>query len=55
MIIYLFTAIGFPPGGSGRKLLQKQERGSYIQKEKKIHKAIQKHRIHKIENKHTKQ
>ena len=37
------------------KLEQKQERDSYIQKEKQCTKQYKKQRMHKIENKHTKQ
>jgi hypothetical protein len=34
MIWYLFTATGFPPGDMVGRLVQRQERDSYIQKQK---------------------
>ena len=56
MTRYLFTAIGFPAGGSGRlpgrKIVNRQ-----LYTKGEIHKnttTIQKRRIHKIEKKHTK-
>jgi hypothetical protein len=45
-MIYLFTAIGFPPGKSGRYT---NIVDSYIQKVRQYTNNI-KHRIHKIEN-----
>jgi len=48
-MIYLFTAIGFPPGGSGRYTCTKI--GKRIHKRGKInkkYKKYKKHRIHKI-------
>jgi len=47
MIWYLFTAVGFPPSG-------RRETATYT-KEETTHKTIEEHRIHKIENKNTKQ
>ena len=56
-MIYLFTAIGFPPGGSGRKtctkIVNRQHKGEIIQK--KIQKQYKQQRIHKIGNKNRKQ
>ena len=52
MILYLFTAIGFPPGGSGQQTCIKIGNRT---KGETLHKTIQKYRIHKIENKNTKQ
>jgi hypothetical protein len=53
----LFTAAGFPHGGSGRQTCAKiGNRQLYTEGEaihKTEHKTIQKHRIHKIENKIT--
>jgi hypothetical protein len=49
-MIYLFTSIEFPPGGSGVG-----KRQQLYTKGETINNAIQKHRIHKIENQNTKQ
>jgi hypothetical protein len=46
--MYLFTAIGFPPGGSGRLNCAEITDST---KWDTIHKTLQKHGIHKIENK----
>jgi len=53
VIWYLFTAVGFPPVAVVGKLVQKWERNNT--KRERVHKTIQKHKIHKIENKNTKQ
>jgi len=55
-MIYLFTVIGFPPGGSGRETCTKignrqHKRRNNTQKMQKQHKQ---QRIHKIENKNRK-
>ena len=53
-IWYLFTAIVFPPSGSGRYSCTKIEKRQLYTEGETTHKTIQKHRIHKIENKYTK-
>jgi hypothetical protein len=50
-MIYLFTTIGCPPGGSGRWTCTGIGH-SYIQREKQNTKTIPKRRIHKIKKKH---
>jgi len=55
MIWYLLIAVSFPPGGSGRKTCAKIGKRQIYTKRETIHKILQKHRIHKIENKYTKQ
>jgi hypothetical protein len=47
-MVYLFTAIEFPPGGGGKET----DRQLYTKGET-INNTIQKHKIHKIENKKT--
>ena len=39
--IYLYTAVGFPPGGSGSETCAKEERDNYIQKEKQYTRQYQ--------------
>ena len=53
-MIYLFTAIGFPPGGSVRKTCTKVGQRQLYTKTQRIQKTMKKHRIHKIKI-HTKQ
>jgi len=48
----IITAVGFPPGGSGRYTYIKIGKRT---KGETIHKTTKKHRIHKIQNKNTKQ
>jgi len=56
-MIYLFTAIRFPPDGSGQytctKIGRRQHKWRNNTQNNK--KTIQKHRIHTIEHKNTKQ
>jgi hypothetical protein len=52
--IYLLQ-LGFHTAAVVGKLVQKQERDSYVQKTETIHKTTQKHKMHKIGNKYTKQ
>jgi len=47
-MIYLFTAIGFPPGGIGRKTSTKVGQIQLYTKGETIQKTMRKHRIHKI-------
>jgi hypothetical protein len=51
----IFTAIGFPAGGSGQETCKKIGKTQQYTKGEIILKRIQKHRIHKIENQHKKQ
>jgi hypothetical protein len=53
MIRYSFTAIGFSPGGSGRSTCTKIGKRQLHTKGETTHKTIQKHRMHKTENKYT--
>jgi hypothetical protein len=46
----LFTAIGFPPGGSGQYTGTKIGKKQLYTNREKLHKTIQEQRIHKIEN-----
>jgi len=52
---YLFTAVGFPPGVSGRQTCTKIRKKQLYTKVETIQKTIQKRSIHKMENKPTKQ
>jgi len=55
-MIHLFTAIEFPPRGSGRQSFKnRKETAIYERRNNKQYNTIQKHRLHKIENKITKQ
>ena len=51
----IFTPIGFPPGGSGRQTCTKLGKRQLYTKGETVHKTIQKHKIHKTENKNTNQ
>jgi hypothetical protein len=55
MICYLFTAVGFPPGGSRRETCTEIRDRQLCTKRETIHKTIQNHKTHKIGNKSTKQ
>jgi len=48
------TAIVFPPGGNGRKIGEQIKKGQLYTEGDTMYKTIQKHRIHKIENKQNK-
>jgi len=50
-MIHLFTAIGFSPGGNGRKTCTKVGQRQLYTKAETIQKTIRKHRIHKIKKK----
>jgi len=54
-MMILFNAIGFLPGVQWSVDLFKNRKEPAIYKGETIHKTTQKHRIHKIENKFTKQ
>jgi hypothetical protein len=54
-MIYLFTAIRFPPVSSGRYTSTKNSKWAAINRRRKLHKTIQKHGINNIENKYTMQ
>ena len=53
MIRYLFTAIWFPLGSSGRKTCTKIRKRQLCTKRETVYKTIHKHRINEIENKYT--
>ena len=53
MIWYLFTAVGFLPGGTVRWTCTKIGKRQLYTEGDTIHKTVPKHRIHKMENKHT--
>jgi hypothetical protein len=57
MIRYIFTAIGFQPGGNGRQTGTRVGKRQHTKRNNTQQNTttIQKHRIHKIENKNTKQ
>ena len=54
MIWYLFTAIGFPPGGSGRLTCVKVGKGQIYRKGEAVHKPVQKRENTNMGNKHGK-
>jgi hypothetical protein len=55
MMWYLFSAVGFPLGGIGQETCTKIGKRQLCTKGETVHKTLQKHIIHKIENKCTKQ
>jgi hypothetical protein len=53
--IYILTAIGFSPSGSGPYTVHKYKINCYIHKEKECTKQYKKPRTHKIESKTNKE